>query len=205
MPYLQPATANYFGFMPANASPGEIMINPYLVSSSEGNAIYPGDGLVISTRGTVRVTTGTWSSGIAGVAASFLAANGGSTVATLQSNTSQMVLVYDHPDQVFVGFDTTSGVLGSTKIGYNVPVLSTGATGSTGPNTTLNRSVMVLSGVDASTGAVLPFKIVGLHPVEKGVYSTVAAGTAGATGEVRKWLVQANLTARTGGFAIVTT
>jgi hypothetical protein len=175
--------------MPANSPTELVQCNPYLVSSSEG-AIFVGDVVTFTTLDTVRAVTGAYtptSSGLLlGVAAQTLAANGGSTAATFAVNSSQMVLVYDSPQQIFVGCDTTSGVIGSNGIGKNYAVLATGCTGSTGNNTSLGRSVMALSGVTASSGGA--FKVIGLHPVESAM-STVAAATAGATTEVRKWLI----------------
>jgi hypothetical protein len=194
MPYLQPKTANYFGFMPANSPSDLVQVNPYAVSSSEG-AIFLGDVVMMTTLDTVRSITGafgtpTSSAAIVGVAAQFMAANGGSTAATLNSNTSQLILVYDGPGQWFVGCDTTSGVIGDQKgLFKNYAILSSGAVGSTGPNTvSLNRSVMAISGVTATAAGAL--HLVQLHPCEQGQYSTVAAATAAASSEVRKWCVQ---------------
>src|SRR5205809_591741 len=48
------------------------------------------------------------------------------------------------------------------------------------------RSNMALSGVTSTLSGV--FHVISLHPVEGGVYSTVAAGTATSSQEVRKWL-----------------
>lgn len=192
MPFLQKATNNYFGFMPATGLPGTMAAcNPYLVSSSEG-AIFNGDVVMMTTLDTVRSITGaftpTSSAAILGVAAQFLAANGGSTAATLSANTSQMCLVYDEPLQQFTACDTTSGIIGpQTGVFKNYVILASGAVGSTGPNTvSLNRSVMAISGVTAT--AVGAFHVIGLHPVEGGVYSTVAAATAATSSEVRKWI-----------------
>ena len=192
LPYIRPATNNYFGFQPVSAADGNIQTNPYLVSSSEG-AIYTGDVVVFTSINTIRAITGAFSSMIAGVSAGFLAANGGSTAATLSVNTSQLALVYDNPYQVFVTCDTTSGLIGSTGMFKNVAVLSSGAVGSTGPNTAapLNRSVMAISGVTASSGLALPFKVLGLHPIENNSISTDAGG-AGVAASVRKWLVTPN-------------
>lgn len=206
MPYLQRATNNYFGFMPAQTGQGSLQINPYIVSSSEAGAISLGDVCVGTTIGTVKIApSGGLSTGFAGVAASILGANAGSTAATMTVNSSQLILLYDDPNQMYVVCDTTSSILsGPLKTGFNCGIVTTGVIGSTGVNSTLNRSVMALSATLASTSAVLPFKIIGLHPIES-AYSTVAYATAGAASEVRKYLVQANLTQRTGGFDVVTT
>ena len=198
MPYLQPRTANYFGFMPYDAQPGgQVQTNAYIVSSSEGTAIFPGDVCILSTTNfTVRAapagTLGT-SQLMVGIAASFLGANLGSTGSTgTASNgplSSQMVLVYDSPHQLFVGCDTTSGLFGSTGLFKNVIVLTSGAVGSTGPNTvSLNRSVMAISGLTASSG-LYPFKVIAMHPIEQNSWSTDANG-AGVAASVRKYVLK---------------
>ena len=181
MPYLQPATANYFGLMPA----AEVLsINAYPVSSSEGQ-IAAGDLCVLTSRNTVK--TASTATGIAlatpvvGVAAQFFGANLGSTTIT---NTNKC-LIYDHPLQLFAMCDSSSGVVGSSGIGLSYFVSGTGVTGSTGVNATLGRSVMAISGaVQASSAGQV--KIIALHPVENNVYATGATGAA----NVRKWIVQ---------------
>jgi hypothetical protein len=192
MPYIQKQTNNYFGFMPVQAGPSLIQVNDYLVSSSEGSAISIGDMVMQTTINTARVITGAFvissSAAVLGIAASALDANGGSTAATLNNGrSSQLLKVYDEPGQKFVVCDTTSGVIG-TQLGLfkNYKVLATGCVGSTGPNSTLKRSVMALSGVESS--AVGPFHVIGLHPVEEGIHSTVGAATAGSAVNVRKWI-----------------
>ena len=200
MPYLQPATNNYFGFQPASGA-GMVNINLYLVSSSEANQISPGDVVVYATHtsaSSVRRLTGSTSTdaGIpVGVSASLVIAGAGSTGASLRSLTSQNVLVYDNPETLFVGCDTTSGVIGGgVAVGKSVWVCATGVTGSTGL-ASYNRSVMALSAVTASSQAI--FRVIGLHPVEAG-YSTVAAGTAAAATEVRKWILQPDIHVNAG-------
>lgn len=183
MPYIQPKKNNYFGFAPAKQE-DNIIANPYLVSSSEG-AIYAGDVVVVTTIGTVKsMVTGT--DPILGVAANHLAANAGSTTATY-GDLAKMVSVYDDPEMIFVGAVSSSGNVASSMNFKSVAVLTTGVVGSTGPNTSLNRSVMALSGVTASSAGG-PFKLIGLHPIEGNDFST-DAGSAGAATSVRKWLV----------------
>jgi hypothetical protein len=203
MPYLQPATNNYFGFMPAQAPYGVESASLYPVSSSEAGDINIGDVVVMTSLGTAKVApTGGLTANMMGVAGSYLAANTGILGATLNANTSGMVLVYDDPNQVFVGCDTTSGVaVASTAyaststenhwIGQTYAVLTTGCTGSTGPNGTLHRSVMALSGVVSTYGAATGvFKIIGLHPIENNILSTAAGFAAVASSGVRKYLLK---------------
>lgn len=176
-------------------------IGIYQVSSSATTgalAINPGDVVCHSTLGdsspVVRVCTGSASTDAGvyvGVAASSVPALGGSTSADPRIHTSQTILVYDHPDQVFFGCDTTSGIIGAAgSLGKSFAVVSTGVIGSTGPNGTLLRSVQALSGVTASSGSAngYRFRVVGLHPIENS-YSSIAAGTASAGTAVRKFLV----------------
>lgn len=181
MSYLQPATNNYFGFMPV----GPARIGVYAVSSSEGGAISIGDVVTLTSIATARVVTGGFATTMLGVAASPLAANAGSTAARPNSDSSQLIKVWDDPYQVFVTCDTTSGLVGSTSVFKGVNVLATGAVGATGPIGI--QSVMAISGVTASSGDH-PFKLIGLHPIEAG-YSTDANGT-GVAASVRKLLVQ---------------
>src|SRR5436189_5285073 len=148
----------------------------------------------MTTLDTARVVTGafipTSSQAFLGVAANSMVANAGSTAATLVSNSSQMILVYDSPLQYFSGCDTTSGVGSNTMIGKDVVVLATGVVGSTGPNPLLARSVMALSLVAGSTLGAL--QVIALALIQQGIYSTVAvnvAATAGAT-QCLQWIVQ---------------
>lgn len=191
MPYLQPQTNNYFGFMPAESIGTQAPTRPYLVSSSEGNDINIGDVVVQTTLNTARVITGafspTSSQAVVGVAASFLAAGSGSTAATISVNPEKMVLVYDEPGQKFVVCDTTSGVIGTQLGTYkNYVILATGCVGSTGASGVLHRSVQALSGVTSTAAGA--FHVLGLHPVEQGIHSTVGAATAGSAVNVRKWV-----------------
>jgi hypothetical protein len=181
---LQPATNNYFGFLPYNANGGmDGQINAYPVSSSEG-AINAGDLCILTSRNTVKA--GSTASGTAlaaqviGVAAQFFGANLGSTTIT---NTNKC-LIYDSPNQLFTICDSSSGVVGSSGIGLSYFVSGTGVTGSTGPNATLGRSVMAISGaVQASSAGQVMIQM--LHPCENNVYATGATGAA----NVRKWVV----------------
>lgn len=191
MPYIRPKTNNYFGFMPVGGHGTLVPCNPYLVSSSEANAISIGDVVVQTSKNTVRVITGafvpTSSMAIVGVAASPIDANAGTTAAKLNSQTSAMVLVYDAPGQKFVGCDTTSGSAGTENALFkNYAILATGCIGSTGPNSTLKRSVQAISGVTSTAAGA--FHIIGLHPIENGQYSSAGAATACTSSGVTKWI-----------------
>lgn len=194
MPYIQPKTNNYFGLMPVT-SPGTLIpSNLYLVSSSEANAIAPGDVVCQTSKGTVRQITGAYiptsSMATVGVAASFVPANGGSTAALLNNNTSQMVMVYDAPQQTYVIADTTSASAGAQDALYkNYAILATGAIGSTGAfqvGLQNSRSNMALSG--ATSTAQGAFHLIALHPVEQGQFSSGGAGVAVTSSGVSKWI-----------------
>ena len=191
MSYLQSATNNYFGFSPVVSAGTIIPCNAYWVSSSEANAIYPGDVVCQTSKGTVRVITGAYtptsSMATVGVAASFVGALSGSTAATPSFNSSAMVLVYDAPNQIYVGCDTTSGSVGDySGLFKNYKIAATGVTGSTGPNTTLARSVMAISGVTATADGAI--KLVGMHPCENSVWTSASAAAACTSSGVRKWM-----------------
>lgn len=193
MPYMQKATNNYFGFQPIQSPGGVIQCNPYLVSSSEGGAIYIGDVVCQTSIGTVRAITGAYtatsSMATAGVSASYIPANGGSTAALLTAVSSQTCLVYDKPDQLFAACDTTSGVVGpQTGLFKNYRILATGCVGTTGPNGSLLRSVMAISGVTATADGA--FKPMYLHPVESGLFSSAAAAATATGAGVRKFIGQ---------------
>ncbi len=191
MPFNQPATPTYVGFWPVESAGTVIQSNAYLVSSSEGSDISIGDVVTLTTKNTVRIpAAGTWqtmtSSQITlGVAASFVPAGGGSTAATANFKTSAMVLVYDAPNQVFAGCDTTSGVVGPvTGMFKNYGIETTGFVGSTGPIN--GRSCMIISGVTATAAGII--KIIGMHPCEMGIWTSGSAGGTVTTSGVRKHL-----------------
>ena len=189
MPYLQTGIAQYFGFMPAE---GSARTRVYLVSSSEGLAITIGDVVCFTTDGAgVRRTTGGTSTDAGvyvGVAASNVAANEGTTAADTRILSTQTLLVYDDPYQIFVGSDTTSGTASPLSLGKALAVLSTGAVGSTGVGPQ-GRSVMALSAISASSGSAngYRFKLLGLHSIHSAWSTDFGAASSG--GETRKLLV----------------
>ena len=211
MPYIQKGANNYFGFMPVEGGTIPSKVNPYLVSSSNSQ-INRGDVVIITSSGVAgtvasltfgAAVSSTWV--MLGVAAQSMAANTGSTAAWINTSSTQMLLVYDDPQQLFVTCDTTSFLISSTAgIGKNVGFLTTGPVGFA-PNATLLQSVQALAGNSASSGLYM-FKIVAMHPVESG-YSTDQGGT-GVAASVRKWIVQPNVHyygQGTGGLTAVTT
>lgn len=197
MAFLQRGTNNYFGFMPAFTGV-QARTTLYTISSSNPQ-INPGDVMVFTSSGIAGTvapapTSALAGAGIVGIAAEAKAASVGSSAATPYVNSSQMLLIYDDPETIFVACDTTSFCISSTAgIGKNVGIKTSGPEGSTGAFNIGNafRSVMCLSGNTTSSALTLPFKLLGLHPVESG-YSSVAGAAANATTDVRKWLVKIN-------------
>ena len=193
MPYLRTGVATYFGFMPAE---GPARTRIYAVSSSEANDINIGDVVCYTTDlGTVRRTTGGTSTDAGvyvGVAASRVVAADGTgsteTDSDLRVLTSGNLLVYDDPYQIFVGSDTTSGVMAAASVGKAVAILSTGAVGSTGIGPQV-RSVQAVSAISASSGSAngYRFKVLGLHPIH--VTFSTDGGSASSSGETRKFLL----------------
>ena len=175
MPWLQPNTNNYFGFIPGGPV---LSISAYPVSSSEG-AIFAGDMCLLTSISTVKsiAALSTGASNVVGVAVNYLAANGGST-----GQFGTPIYIYDHPDQIFAVSDTTSGGIGSTGAYKSYSVIATGCIGSSGGNTLTGRSVMCISGVSASSGGAV--RHLALHPVEQNLWATAT------TGLVKKHLVK---------------
>ena len=207
MPWNIPGGSAAFGFMPYNAARGELaQVNMYTVSSSEGQ-IFPGDVVTLSSiQGNqipmVRLLASAGGTlPMVGIAAAGLAAAGGSS-GNLTINTSQLIPVYDSPDQLFFANDTTSGLIGSTSLGKNVQFSATAA-----GSTAANRSGMFLAGATASSNAAFPFKVLAIHPLEgvAGYLSTSAPGT-GVSTDVRKFIVQPlNHTYAQAGLILLTT
>lgn len=197
MPFIRSKSTSNYGFVPYTGLPASCVVNPYAVSSSDAIGINAGDVVAMSsvapTGGLplVQPITGVWSTGIVGVAAHALAAGTGNKAASLTVATSAILMVYDDPDQLFYVNDFASSVgggLASSAASFQTNILATGGVGSTGPNPSLARSVQTIGGL--STSAVLPLRVVGLHPIDTNTSS--ALGTQG-----RAWVVAINAGART--------
>lgn len=173
MPYIQPLTGNVFGLMPVEGVRGMVQTAPYSVSSSEAVAILPGDGIVLTTAGTVRavLTADTPARAFIGAAAQAL------TTDLFAAGTLNL-LVYDAPDQIFV-IGESSGVITSTMLGQTFAV-NTSSTAAGIPSTLVGRSKHCLNSV-GSSGQML--RLIGIHPIE-----TMTSGLSTAS-IGRKWLV----------------
>lgn len=167
MPYLRQATDAPFGAIPYDQV---LRIQAYRKDAS-ASAIYPGDLVILESDGNVAPGTAT-STNIVGVAAEYSAA----------STADTEVMVYDHPDQLFVmqdDGDTTA--LTETGIGLNCDSITT-----TGNTTTLRSNHEI--DADSATTVTAQLRIVGLHPIE-----FLGGGTfATAAGSPRRWIVRIN-------------
>lgn len=103
-----------------------------------GGAVYPGD--FVSTNSSGQVVAASASSALLGVAANYTSASG------------KDLLVYDHPDQMFVvqSDDTNPGAQTDFNLNYDIVATS--------GNTTYNASRMALDGSTGATTATLPLK-----------------------------------------------
>lgn len=165
MSFLKKATDNPFGFRPDQAP---LQISPYTVDASAA-IIYPGDIVVLEADGGLGVAAA-GSVNCVGAAAEYNAA----------STAASRFLVYDHPDQRFVGQDDGAvGIMTATSLGANVDLLAT-----TG-DTTTRQSLQELDSSSCTTTATLVFKVYALHPIEGLSYATTTA-------EQRKWIVKIN-------------
>lgn len=175
MPYIQPNTNNIFGLNPVEGYPGHGQTRLYAVSSSEGTAILPGDGIQWSTvGGTVKAVgaiASTQVTGFIGAAAQSL-----STASFAQGTLN--LLVYDDPNQHYVITNTTSGNMALASIGKTVALCTT-STGTGIPSTSLSRSKHAIGAVSASSGQQL--LVVAIHPVE--TFTSALSGTF-------KWIVR---------------
>lgn len=107
-----------------------------------GGAVYPGDAVKADADG--EVVAASASNALLGVAASYAAAQG------------DAVLVWDHPDQEFVGQadDATVNVQADLNMNYNL--LATAA------DTTYNQSRMEIDASTQATDSTLPLRVMRL-------------------------------------------
>lgn len=149
MPYLRRNTDAPFGFMPYD---GVLRINAYNVASGYATRIFPGDAVTLASDGNVEVAA-------AGDRLLGVAVEG-----SLASTADTEFLVYDHPDQLFVGQADDGGTaLAQTNIGNNCDILATAGDADT------NRSRHEIDQSTAGTGSA-QMKLVALHPVEGGTF-----------------------------------
>jgi hypothetical protein len=125
------------GFRPYGPA---LRLRPYVASG----VIYPGDGVKQEAGG--RVAAATAGAAMCGVAAEYA------------SGAGVTILVYDHPDQEFVGQVAADEVNEQTDLGLNCSIIA----GT--PNTTYRRSGMEIDGSTLATTATLECKILRLEP-----------------------------------------
>ena len=125
-------------------------VNQYVVSTSFGTQIFPGDMMVVTSSQGFIVPYTSGAGFIIGVAA------GGTSAASLSS--AVRIPIYDNPDQVFVVQLTT---LTSTLVG-----LGTNIATSVAGSTAINRSAMMVGSVAPVIGSTAPLRCIGVHPIE---------------------------------------
>lgn len=164
MAFLRAATDNPFGAYPHDMV---LRVTAYNKDASAAR-IYPGDFVILEADGNVAPAS-TVSASIIGVAAE------GSAASTADTE----VLVYDHPEQLFVcQDDSDTSYVDQAAIGLNYDtVLGTG-------DTTRDRSTTELD-TSSGTTATAQLRLVGLHPIEGGTFATTA-------GQPRKVVVLIN-------------
>jgi hypothetical protein len=194
-----------------NVAPGTLIrTTPYMVTSSEGfiaagdvviNSSIAGNTALPLVKG-ITGAAGVYSSGIVGIAAHCMLSDQGSTAVSLNNLTSGILLVYDDPLVQYVVSDCGSSVGGgllTSQVGQTVNVLATGGLGTTGPfqsGSLSGRSNQSISGASTAV-TVLPFKLLGLHPVDN--------ASTGGLAHPRKWIVMMNDAMLVPGLGSVTT
>jgi len=169
MPYLRKASDNAFGLIPYD----QVLRMIQYRTDASAEKIWAGDLIKLSSDGRVDPIDAVTDNRILGVAAQ-----------TVASGSATTVMVYDHPDQLFViqdDSDTTN--VAETNVGNHASPINL-----TGSDTT-DRSLTELDSSTAAASAAaagdLMLRIVRLHPVEDESY-------ASAAGSPRKWIVQIN-------------
>lgn len=137
------------GFIPIKVGGKECLVNSY--TKTAGEVLYPGDLVKRVAAGTVQVCGAGVSAGIVGVCAAYSAAA-----------STDPVFVYDDPDALFIGQCDGTTAYAVADNGANVDV----AAGT--PDTSLNRSGMLIDMSTKATTATLPFKVMGLAPAING-------------------------------------
>lgn len=168
MPWLIPATDTPFGAIPY----GPVLSMDYYRKDSSAARIYPGDLVILEADGNV-APAAAGSTEVIGVAAE---GSAGSTADT-------EVLVYNHPDQLYVmqdDNDTTS--MGETEIGTNCDIVATAG------DTPTDRSRFEIDSSTAVTTAA-QLRIVAIHPMEL-MFGRTGFVTTAAAGNQRKWIVR---------------
>lgn len=144
MPYLRAATDVPFGAMPYD---GVLRVTPYNKDAAAVR-VFVGDFMTLEADGSVAVAAA--GDRLLGVAAM------GSAASTAEAN----LLIYDHPDQLFVVQNDDSGVAtAQTNVGNNADIVAT-----TG-DTTTERSLHEVSQTGWGTVSA-QLKLMRLHPIE---------------------------------------
>ena len=161
MPHLKKDTDAPFGLAPYTAP---LRITEYTKGSTIN--IFNGDLVEVLSTGLVRsIATQDGAMLIVGVAAE----------TTVSASAATTVMVYDHPDQLYVVQDDDVGTaLAQTHVGNTF--LATGLTPGTAAQVTRGRSIteMDTSSANATVGVPQPLQFIKLHEIESGSFPSAA-------------------------------
>lgn len=172
-----------------NGSPYMGAVRTYYVPSTDANAIFPGDPVIIGgdgdSAGTPTATLATAATGrITGVMVG-IRPGGNNTLIPPKyraASTAEYILVADEPDLLFeVQEDGVGGSLAATSIGLNISLIAAAGNAFTG------TSGWMIDSSTAATTNTLQMRIIGLQQRADNVIGTTA-----------KWLVANNLPTETG-------
>lgn len=107
-----------------------------------GSAIYPGDMLTLDATGRAAVATA--AQALVGAAASYAAAAG------------DPVLVYDHPDQLYIAQASGADIDAQTDMNLNYDIVASA------PSTSYRVSRQVIDSATGAVTATLPIKLLGI-------------------------------------------
>lgn len=187
------------GFFPLrhlNGSPWNGQVNPFLVPSSDGTAVYIGD--VVKTAGTsgaagtvvngmdcegmqavIRVAAGNAGQDIVGVVVGFLPDVTDLTKKHRAASTNRIALVVTDPTVVYgLQEDADTTPVAAASVGLNAAFTTTAGSATTG------LSGMELDSTSVATTNTLPIKVLGLLKRSDNALNTGGAGTDKAVFEV---------------------
>jgi len=161
MPYLKAATDAPFGLAPHTNA---LRVNSYVKASTA--TIFAGDIVQLLSDGTVNRLNDFWGTAgpVVGVAAE--------TQASASAGTT--IMVYDHPNQLFVCQEDSVGTaIAQTHLGNSAS--PTGLIPTTAAQLARARSITQLdTSTVTATGAQM-FQFMGLHPIEGTTYPSAAS------------------------------
>lgn len=152
MPYLQaPAVNNPFGFQPAEGAASPMQVQQYVVSTSFGTAVLPGDVVsVTSSQGFMIVYT-SGDGNVIGVSAQLIPAS---------LSSARRCSVYSDPDGVFVTQLSTAVAAGTGLVGMGIGITTTST------SIGVDRSRMMAGATAPIVSTTAALRVLGIHPIE---------------------------------------